>query len=96
MDSKVVKTAARKPPNAGKGRKKGVPNKNTANLKNAIMHAFEQVGGKDYLVKVAEEDQRTFCTLLGKVLPSEIQAQLSSPDGGPINLQVSFVASQHT
>ena len=33
--SKVVKTT-RKPPNAGKGRQKGVPNKATANAREAI------------------------------------------------------------
>lgn len=37
MASKVLKSAGkRKPPNAGKGRKKGVPNKSTAACKEAL------------------------------------------------------------
>ncbi len=52
-----------------KGRPRGVRNKLTASVKGAIMHAFEEVGGVDYLVKVAEDDPKTFCGLLAKVLP---------------------------
>lgn len=75
-DSKVLEPAKRRPPNAGKGRVKGVPNKNTAAVKDAILNAFTKVGGEDYLVKVANEDQKTFCTLLGKVLPIDVQADV--------------------
>jgi hypothetical protein len=71
----------RKPP----GRPKGTPNKTTAALKDAILNAFEQVGGVSYLAKVAAEDQRTFCTLLGKVLP----LQVTGDGGGGIVIQVS-------
>lgn len=67
----------RRPPAAGIGRKKGVPNKTTQALKDAIMNAFETVGGESYLVKVANADMRTFCTLLGRVLPTEIKADVS-------------------
>ncbi len=62
------------------GRQKGTPNKTSAELRQAILSAFTTVGGVDYLVHVAREDVRTFCTLLGKVLPAE----MSGPDGGPI------------
>ena len=54
----------------GAGRKKGVPNKLTANVKACIIAAFADAGGKDYLVTVAKTDPRTFCMLLGKVLPT--------------------------
>lgn len=54
------------------GRPKGVPNKLTMSVKQAILDAFHGVGGPDYLVKVAKDDPRTFCTLLGKVVPTEI------------------------
>ena len=40
------KAARPKPPNAGKGRKAGVPNKTTALLKDAILRAAEGAGGK--------------------------------------------------
>jgi hypothetical protein len=55
------------------GRKKGTPNKTTAALKDAILNAFATVGGEAYLVVVAKKDPRTFCTLLGKVLPTTIE-----------------------
>lgn len=63
--------------NAGKGRVKGVPNKTTAVLKDAILNAFDQVGGVEYLARVAEQDMKAFCTLLGRVLPTEIKADVS-------------------
>lgn len=55
------------------GRKLGTPNKLTAALKDALANAFEEVGGQSYLVKVALEDPRTFCTLLGKAMPTAIE-----------------------
>lgn len=57
----------------GSGRKKGVPNKVTGDVKTAIAAAFNEVGGKDYLVKLAESDPKTFCTLVGKIVPLSLQ-----------------------
>jgi hypothetical protein len=62
------------------GRKKGTPNKLTADLKKALLGAFDEVGGQAYLVKVAQDNQAVFCTLLGKVLPMQVTGE----DGGPI------------
>jgi hypothetical protein len=45
---------------SGAGRKKGSPNKLTADVKAAIMAAFDEVGGVDYLKTVATTDPRTF------------------------------------
>jgi hypothetical protein len=61
------------------GRRKGTPNKISAKVKEAIENAFTAVGGEDYLVKVAEEDPRAFCTLLGKILPTQVDAQVDQP-----------------
>lgn len=66
--------------NRGKGRVKGVPNKTTALLKEAILIAAEDVGndgkGKDgligYLRLVAVNEMSAFASLLGKVLPMQI------------------------
>ena len=60
----------------GSGRKRGTPNKLTMQVKDAIQNAFAEVGGQKYLVKVAKEDVRTFCTLLGKVLPTQLEGDL--------------------
>jgi hypothetical protein len=64
------------------GRTKGTPNKVNAAVKEAIVSAFNKVGGEDYLVKVAKTDPRTFCTLLGKVMPT----QLTGGGEGPIRV----------
>jgi hypothetical protein len=67
--------AGRGQPRTG-GRTKGTPNRLTAAVKDAILVAFETVGGEDYLVRVARSDPRTFCTLLGRLLPSELRASI--------------------
>jgi len=53
------------------GRKKGTPNKTTRDMKAAIMEAFERAGGVDYLHALANDEPRTFATLLAKVMPNE-------------------------
>jgi hypothetical protein len=83
MSSKVQKGAA--PPNAGKGRKKGVPNKVTGQLKDMICGALSDAGGQAYLTERAL-DPRTasaFLTLVGKVLP----LQVTGADGGAVLIQ---------
>ena len=60
------------------GRKKGTPNKTTTLVKEAILRAFEEVGGSSYLAQVAKDDQKTFCTLLGRVLPAEIAGKIEA------------------
>jgi hypothetical protein len=71
----------------GAGRKKGVPNKLTAEVKAAIIAAFADAGGKDYLVMVAKTDPRTFCKLLAKVLPSQVAGNSDQP----VRVQVSWL-----
>lgn len=88
--SKVVKTADRKPPNAGKGRVKGVPNKTTALLKDAILQAAKNAGGGEdglvnYLTLQATENPGPFMSLLGKVLPMQIEG---TGDKGEINIVI--------
>ena len=56
------------------GRRAGTPNKIGAEVRAAILDAFVQVGGSSYLVRVANEYPAVFCTLLGKILPTEIAA----------------------
>lgn len=86
LDSKVLRAAVArpKPSNAGKGRVKGVPNKTTATLKEAILRAFDEVGGAAYLSIIAKDDPRTFCALLSKVLPM----QVTGLDGAAVQIQV--------
>lgn len=60
--------------NAGKGRPKGSQNKTTLAVKEAVLAALDQAGGIDYLVKQADENPNAFLTLVGKVLPLQVNA----------------------
>jgi len=78
--SKVQAAAKRKPPNAGKGRVKGVPNKLTKELKDMIIEALDEAGGVEYLVRQAKKKNPTaFMTLLGKVLPMQVAGDPNNP-----------------
>lgn len=69
------------------GRKKGVPNKTTGLLKEAIMKAAELVGedgegkGKTvgYLKMLAKTEPKAFAGLLGRVLPLQIAGDPDNP-----------------
>lgn len=58
------------------GRVKGTPNKVTATVKEALQAAFDEVGGKDYLVKIAKEEPKAFCALIGKIIPQDVNTKL--------------------
>ena len=64
------------------GRKKGVPNKINADLRQMILDSLEDAGGKDYLRKQAIENPSAYLALVGKVIPKEMA--ITGPDGGPI------------
>lgn len=55
------------------GRPKGSPNKITVTVKEAIAQAFDEVGGVDYLKNIAMTEPAVFCTLLGKLLPMQLE-----------------------
>lgn len=77
MDEKQTKKklhgCAGKP---GPGRPKGVPNKSTQLLKDAILQAAQDAGGAGgmvgYLTLQAQENPGPFMSLLGKVLPMQV------------------------
>jgi len=83
-DSKVEASAVRKPPNAGKGRVKGVPNKTTADVRNMLIASLDAVGGQAYLEKQAIDNPKAYLSLVSKVIPSEVKSQVTGSDGGPI------------
>ena len=66
--------------NLTRGSRKGIPNRTTQNIKEAIEGAFDRLGGVDYLVTVGKNDPRTFCALLSKLLPTK----LANADGSPL------------
>lgn len=68
----VTDTGKPKPPAAGKGRPKGAANKLTKTVREAIEAAFDQVGGADYLAKMAVDQPVAFMSLLAKILPQQV------------------------
>ena len=71
-----------------RGRPKGSPNKTTALLKDALLRAADEAGGKEglvgYLRRQAEENPGPFLSLLGKVLPLQVN------DAHGVSVEVRF------
>jgi hypothetical protein len=82
----LAPVAKRKPPAAGMGRKKGVPNKVTGEVKEMVLRALASVGGEKYLAQQARENPTAFLTLVGKVLPLQVNANHS----GSVSQEVIF------
>ena len=60
-------------------RTKGSPNKYPKALKEMILEALFNRGGAEYLARQAEENPSAFLTLLGKVLPLQVQGDKDAP-----------------
>jgi hypothetical protein len=75
------------------GRAKGTPNKTTALLKDALLQAATEAGGKDglvgYLKMRALDTPGPFLALLGKVLP----LQVTGEGDGPVQVVIKRFAS---
>ncbi len=59
------------------GRAKGTPNKSTKQIKDMIEGALNAAGGQAYLVQQAKENPSAFLTLVGKILPKDINATIA-------------------
>ena len=65
------------------GRKKGTPNKVSSKIKDMVLEALDELGGKDYLVEQAKKNPAAYMGLLGKILPT----QLTGTDDGPMKIR---------
>lgn len=77
-----------KKPKTG-GRKKGTPNKITALLRDEILQAAEEAhpeGRMGYLRQQAQDNPTAYLTLLGKVLPMQVEG--AGKGGGNIVISV--------
>ena len=76
----------------GPGRPRNVKNRMT-NLREAVLKAFDTVGGPEYLVKLAngtQSDRAAFVGLVSKVLPTQINANVE----GGVQVQLSWLGSR--
>lgn len=81
-DARKVGESAKRAGNRGMGRKKGVPNKTTAALKDMILTALDKAdpeGSVAYLVAQAKANPTAFLTLVGKVLPMTVAGDPDAP-----------------
>lgn len=67
----------------GPGRPKGLPNKVTAAVKDMILQALANKGGVKYLEKQADANPVAFMGLVGKVLPLDVNANITGTIGMP-------------
>mgnify|MGYP003330179763 FL=1 len=72
-------SAGVKPPNAGKGRVKGVPNKLTGEVRAMVVKALDRAGGADYLLQQAQVNPTAFLTLVGKLMPTKVEGDADAP-----------------
>lgn len=70
--------------NMGKGRAKGVPNKSTKAVKEALQEAFDGLGGVPSLIEWAKSEPTEFYKLWTKLIPTEVKAELTMPQGYPV------------
>lgn len=82
------------PKTPGSGRKPGALNKNTRAIKDMVRQALDKAGGVAYLTRQAKENPGPFLTLVGKLMPAEIQAQIAGKDGGPVRLMIATAISR--
>jgi hypothetical protein len=73
-----VKQHNRRPPAAGKGRPVGALNVINRDIKEMILGALSDVGGRAYLAEQAVRNPNAFMGLVGKILPY----QIAGHDGG--------------
>ena len=87
--TKLVPPVGRpKPPNAGKGRPKGIPNKITRDQRAALAYAFEGLGGADGLTAWARSNPDAFYQLWGRTVPKDV----SVTQGGAVEIRVTYEA----
>jgi hypothetical protein len=75
------KTGDPKPLNSG--RKRNVSNQVTRDIRDIremIRAALDKAGGVSYLVKQAESNPTAFLTLVGKIIPAQINATVDKRD----------------
>jgi hypothetical protein len=71
------------------GRPKGLPNKFTRNVKKLLIDTLDDLGGRDFVLKWARENPTEFMKLLGKLIPLQVNAAVTTS-----GIDVSFPDAQ--
>ena len=74
------------------GRKKVGPKKAMATIRDMVVGALDRAGGEDYLLRLAEEEPKTFMSLVSKVLPM----QQDGDAGGPLTINIVRFSGEET
>lgn len=61
----------------GAGRPKGSPNKLGGEIQAMLKTSLSRAGGIDYLVQQSRENPAAYMSLIGKLLPRQLQAQVT-------------------
>ena len=78
----------------GIGRQKGVPNKSTRAVKEALQEAFEGLGGVPSLIAWAKEEPTEFYKLWTKLLPAEVKAEVTQVGDSPVGkIQIEVISA---
>lgn len=73
---------------AGAGRPKGAVDKGNAMIRELIVQALDDLGGVQYLTNTAKSHPAAFLSLLGKVMPIQVEGG----GGGPVVTRIELVA----
>lgn len=69
---------------SGQGRPKGAMNKHTASIKEMVLGALQDAGGREYLLRQANANPVAFMGLIGRVLP----LQVTGENGGALVVDI--------
>jgi hypothetical protein len=97
MDNKLLQDADRRlPPAAGMGRSKGVPNKSTAAVREAIAKMAELNAPRfsNWLDQVAAKSPEKACDIYLRAIeyhiPKLARTEVTGTDGQPVAMQISW------
>lgn len=77
MEKESKKSNGRGGSRPGAGRPKGSLDKGNAALRELILGSLDDVGGRAYLASVAASHPPAYLSLIGKVLPTTIEADVT-------------------
>lgn len=60
----------------GKGRRRGSKNKVSKQAKELVLEALDDLGGKQWLLDLAEREPRSFAAMVQKLVPTEVDAKV--------------------